>query len=234
VHQILSLYGLGAPSAVLEAHYKANATYQMEPRPLHEENVKAMKEPEGFKRFLGKMQYTHDFLEFFTREIESKGVESVVQEYLFSGTEMAEDMFVRLFMGMCLSLVSLEPLSDLPWDENDGWVKTDCCEGFLHPIIHLGFGLEFNQPLIVAEALAQTAVHENWLAPFFFSAEKAAQETQSSKTLPQLIDEIRADKELSTAAEWVCPPRPPPLSPPIHKLTPPRPSPMTTKSGTAF
>jgi hypothetical protein len=98
------LYGLGAPSEVLEAHYKANAAYQMEPRPLHEENVTAMKEPEGFKRFLGKRQYTHDYLEFFTREIESKGVESVVQEYLFSGTEISEDMFVRLFMGMCLSL----------------------------------------------------------------------------------------------------------------------------------
>lgn len=51
--------------------------------------------------------------------------------------------------------------------------------GFLHPvretltvnhrqclltdlqIIHLGFGLEFNQPAIIAEALAETCVHDN-------------------------------------------------------------------------
>lgn len=30
--------------------------------------------------------------------------------------------------------------------------------GFLHPLIHLGFGVEFDQPAIVAEALAQAAV----------------------------------------------------------------------------
>lgn len=33
--------------------------------------------------------------------------------------------------------------------------------GFLHPIIHLGFGVEFQQPAIIAEALAQAAVHTN-------------------------------------------------------------------------
>ena len=30
--------------------------------------------------------------------------------------------------------------------------------GFLHPIIHLGFGIEFNQPAIIAEALAQYVI----------------------------------------------------------------------------
>ena len=28
-------------------------------------------------------------------------------------------------------------------------------------MIHLGFGIEFNQPAIIAEALAQAAVHDN-------------------------------------------------------------------------
>ena len=35
--------------------------------------------------------------------------------------------------------------------------------GFLHPIIHLGFGVEFKQPAIIAEALAEAAVHDNWI-----------------------------------------------------------------------
>lgn len=35
--------------------------------------------------------------------------------------------------------------------------------GFLHPMIHLGFGVEFQQPAIIAEALAQAAVHDNWI-----------------------------------------------------------------------
>ena len=74
--------------------------------------------------------------------------------------------------------------------------------GFLHPLIHLGFGVEFQQPAIVAEALAQAAVHDNWIGPFLHGAEEAAASIDESKGLVQLLDEIRADKKLSTAAEW--------------------------------
>jgi len=35
--------------------------------------------------------------------------------------------------------------------------------GELHPFIHLSYGIEFQFPMIVSEALAQTAVHENTL-----------------------------------------------------------------------
>ena len=72
----------------------------------------------------------------------------------------------------------------------------------MHPLIHLGFGVEFQQPAIVAEALAQAAVHDNWIGPFLHGAEEAAASIDESKGLVQLLDEIRADKKLSTAAEW--------------------------------
>src|SRR5437762_8236436 len=76
--------------------------------------------------------------------------------------------------------------------------------GFLHPLIHLGFGVEFAQPAIIAETLAQAAVHSNWIGDFLLPAEKAAGSIgkPSKKTLASLLDEIRADKKLSTAAEW--------------------------------
>lgn len=76
--------------------------------------------------------------------------------------------------------------------------------GFLHPIIHIGFGIEFNQPAIIAESLAQGAIHETWTGEFLVEAEKRAKANPSSeqKSLPELIDGIRADKKLSTAAEW--------------------------------
>jgi hypothetical protein len=77
--------------------------------------------------------------------------------------------------------------------------------GFLHPLIHLGFGIEFNQPAIIAEALAQACIHENWTGTkYLLVAERAAksQATPSNKTIPELLDEIRADKKLSTAADW--------------------------------
>lgn len=77
-------------------------------------------------------------------------------------------------------------------------------KGFLHPLIHLGFGLEFNQPAIVAEALAQTAIHDAWIGTLFFAAEKAAggSGNPGTKSYVQLLDEIHADEKLSTAPHW--------------------------------
>lgn len=77
--------------------------------------------------------------------------------------------------------------------------------GLIHPFIHLGFGIEFNQPAIVAEGLAQTAVHENWTGPrFLFPAEKAAGGVgkRGTKTLVQILQEIRADEKLASSASF--------------------------------
>ena len=71
-------------------------------------------------------------------------------------------------------------------------------------MIHLGFGIEFKQPAIIAEALAQAAVHDAWLTAYFKGTEAAARANSqsTSKSLVQLIDEVRADRKLSTAAHW--------------------------------
>ena len=74
--------------------------------------------------------------------------------------------------------------------------------GFLHPMIHLGFGVEFKQPAIVAEALAQAAVHDSWIGSFMLDAEKAAASNGKGKPMVELLDEVRADKKLSSAAHW--------------------------------
>ena len=75
--------------------------------------------------------------------------------------------------------------------------------GLLHPLIHLGFGLEFDQPAIVAQALAQAAVHDDSLGrDFFLRAEKLAGGIgkTGSKSLRQLLEEIRKDETLSRSA----------------------------------
>lgn len=79
---------------------------------------------------------------------------------------------------------------------------TDYFSGFLHPLIHLGFGVEFKQPAIIAEALAEAASHDVWISAFLQGAEKAAKGKRSSKSMVELLDEIRADLKLSTAAHW--------------------------------
>jgi hypothetical protein len=75
----------------------------------------------------------------------------------------------------------------------------------LHPIIHLGFAIEFNQPAIAAEALAQTAVHDDWTGPrYLWPAEKVAGGfgKRGEKTMLQLLEEARANKKVASSAHW--------------------------------
>lgn len=77
--------------------------------------------------------------------------------------------------------------------------------GLLHPLIHLGFGLEFNQPAIVAQALAQTAVHDDWMGrDFFLPAETKAGGIgkPGKKSLLQLLNEMRGDETLVRSVKW--------------------------------
>lgn len=135
-----------------------------------------MHKPEEYKSYLGKEKYYHDFMIFFQDEIEKKGWENVLNEYVFAGDERADDMLVRMFAG------------------------------FLHPIIHLGFGVEFQQPAIIAEALAQAAVHDVWMAPLFYGCEKAAKASSSNrrseKSVVQLLEDIRVNQKLRDAPHF--------------------------------
>ncbi|CZR56682.1 related to HypA-like protein [Phialocephala subalpina] len=174
VHHLLTLYGLGASTSQIERAYKDNANYQRRPVPVEEKVVEDMHNPSNFKKYLGKEKYYHDFLIFFQTEMEKKGWEKVFQEYLFAGTEQANDIFGRMYAG------------------------------FLHPIIHLGFGIEFQQPAIMCEAIAQACAHDLWTSKYLFSVEEAVNSNlpKGIKTIPQLLDEIKADKKLSSAAHW--------------------------------
>ncbi|KAE9364545.1 hypothetical protein N431DRAFT_447716 [Stipitochalara longipes BDJ] len=174
VHHLLTLYGLGAPAEVIEQRYKENANYQRPAIQSKERDLEDMSNPENFKKFLNKEKYYRDYLVFWQDEIETKGWENVLNEYIFAGDERADDLLGRLY------------------------------GGFLHPIIHLGFGIEFHQPAIIAESLAQTCLHDNWTGNFLLAAEKDSKSrtSTSSKTIPELLDEIRANKKLSTAADW--------------------------------
>lgn len=66
-------------------------------------------------------------------------------------------------------------------------IHADLWKGFLHPLIHLGFGIEFDQPAIIVEGLAQTAVHQKEVAHVLRAAHEASVHT---KSLP-LVDSIQ-------------------------------------------
>nr|POE51515.1 oxidoreductase afly [Quercus suber] len=173
-HHLLTLWALRASPQDIQRGYDTNKTYQRPMQPLDSARVVDMRDPKKFKEYLGNEKYYQDFLAFFKAEMESSSWQEVLQNYVFSGDERADDMLVRMFAG------------------------------FLHPIIHLGFGIEFHQPAIIAEALAQAAVHDNWMGRFLLPAEKAARTSvdRANLSIVQLLDEIRGDEDLKRAPLW--------------------------------
>lgn len=144
VHHLLALYGTGADAAAIQRGFDGNTGYQRPARPTHGHVAEDLRSWSHASKYLGRDQYYPDFLAFFQREIEAKGWQAVVTEYLFSGTEAAEDLLVRLYAGV------------------------------LHPLIQLMYAMEWGQPAIVAEALAQTCVHHANLKKELFDAERRA------------------------------------------------------------
>lgn len=172
-HHLLTLYALGATPGALQEAYSNNASYQRRALPVDPKVVSQLSDPETFKACLGKEERYGDFLLFFQSEMETHGWQRVINTYLFANTSMSNDLFGRLFAGL------------------------------LHPLIHLGFGLEFEQPAIVAEALSQAAVHENWMSPILWKCEEAARRhVGPTKSLLQILDEIREDKVMHEAVRW--------------------------------
>ncbi len=166
------MYALGATPELIQAHYDRNKTYQRKAQALDNAILDDLHDPQRYHEYLGNEKYYRDYLEFFRGEIDKNGYEQVINEYCLKGDERADDMLVRLHAG------------------------------FLHPMIHLGFGVEFQQPAIIAEALAQAAVHDAWIGPFMLEAEKAAALKDKGISMVELLDEVRADKKLSSAAQW--------------------------------
>ena len=187
-HHLLAIYALGATSEELQRAYDDNKGYQRKQYQVKERNVEDMSNNETFKKFLGKEQYFTDFQAFFQNEIDTKGWQKVLQEQLFAknrargGYACKDVCWVRPFPLSYLNV--LKPFR------------------FYHPIIHLGYGVEFEQPAIIAEALAEAAIHDAWPAKFFFPAEKAAQASQQSKSLHNLMNEIQTNKKLRDSPHW--------------------------------
>jgi len=62
--------------------------------------------------------------------------------------------------------------------------------------------VEFKQPAIIVEALAQAATHDNWLAPFLLKAEELANTSSTSKSLVELLHEARQNEKLRSSPHW--------------------------------
>ena len=172
VHSVLSVFALGGGPEDLQRAYDDDDLHQ-EPFPaIDKEIVQSLSDPNRFLAGMRQLDQYGNYLVYFEREIEAKGWQVVVNKYCFSRTAVAEAMMAQLF------------------------------EGAYHPIIHLGFGIEFDQPSIVAEGLAQTATHDpaNIDAFFIRSEQLARSGSVPAKPLRELFAEVRGDEKIRTAA----------------------------------
>ncbi|KAF3401580.1 Oxidoreductase AflY [Penicillium rolfsii] len=172
LHHILALYALGGTPAQLEQAYKLAMTSQRPSRRPDIQRVLDFQDPAKFKECLGQGTYYDDYLAFFQKEIDKHGAPNTVNKFLFGGDEIAEEMFRRFF------------------------------SGFLHSPIHFGYAIEFNQPIIMAEALALTAVHDSHFGEVLKDIEAAAQASDGAASLINLQQEIYSNPRIRATMKY--------------------------------
>ena len=73
-------------------------------RPVNHEVVQELHDSDKFCQNLGSSdnneKFYHDYLTYFQQEIDKKGYESVINEYLFGDDKRADAMLIRMFAGM--------------------------------------------------------------------------------------------------------------------------------------
>ncbi|KAH7139061.1 hypothetical protein B0J11DRAFT_34197 [Dendryphion nanum] len=179
VHHLTTLWALGASPAEIQQGYDNNKKYQL-PQHHHEVGVseKLGSDRSFYKEHLGQSEFYSDYLHFFQDLVDKRGVEDIVKEYLFKGDTQSTALLGRMFAG------------------------------FLHPLLHLGFGLEFSQPCLVAESLAGACIHDDSPLSIVLPVEKHLTSNPSTATSSYLsiISALRADLQIRTAVQPDDPP----------------------------
>ncbi|TFY69556.1 hypothetical protein EVJ58_g339 [Rhodofomes roseus] len=108
---------------------------------------------QNWTKYLGQEKYYANYLAFFADEIAQHGIEGVFERYLFSRDA----------------------------NENGALVLLRFIGGAVHPIIQTGYGVEFGSDAMVAQGLAQTAVHQPFVPDIFdLNTPKGTNEATSS------------------------------------------------------
>ncbi|KAI0372204.1 hypothetical protein BV20DRAFT_1050960 [Pilatotrama ljubarskyi] len=145
-HHLLAAYDLGAPAALLQKIFDVESKDPWDlfilNRTGKEGAAEALEQEvivENWTTFLGDGKYYPSYLKFFTREVAEHGTGRVLESYIFSPRANGNGAYMLLrFVG-----------------------------GALHPLIQMGYAVEFGSDAMVAQALAQTAVHDAFRPELF-------------------------------------------------------------------
>jgi hypothetical protein len=176
VYYVLSLWALGASPKQIIRHAKRNISYTLlPPKFADEETVASLSDLENLRKTLGQEEYYQDLIIFFEREIERLGFDEVLDKYLLGDNGLARSVYPRLY------------------------------HGYVHSIMHVGLGLEFDQPSILAEGLAEAVVHnEPWYTEYHETCRAVAASTPPERRLT-LLDAYKAclqDPVITNCMDW--------------------------------
>ncbi|EOA85728.1 Baeyer-Villiger monooxygenase dmxR6 [Exserohilum turcicum] len=180
VHSLLTVLALGAGPEELKARYEDGVPIQRVMPSVDDELLETLRKSDGsdalYDSIVGQVHQYHTYLEFFKGEIREKGWKEVIQQYVLARSKLSDLILARMY------------------------------EGAYHPIIHLGLGVEFQQPAIVAEALAQAAAHDDArISTLFKNAEEEAAisyPARKPKSMLELVHEVRATDAIRNAPKW--------------------------------
>ncbi|KAG6016151.1 hypothetical protein E4U54_002208 [Claviceps lovelessii] len=175
-HSILTCLALGGSPEDIQRAFDDGVGIQRPIPPVDADMVARLSDDEVMYEALGTMTQYTSFLVFFQRHAEQHGWRNTIAKYLFSRSRLAEKLLVRMY------------------------------EGAYHPVIHLGLAIEFGQPALVAEALAQAAAHDDSHIGRLLAACEAqagiAYPARKPKSLLQLVDELRGHDTIRQAPRW--------------------------------
>lgn len=181
VHNLLTSLALGASPSELQQAFEDDEKDHSRSKPEADEHaVREMADEEKYYERLGQDAQYSNFLAFYEQEINAKGWKAVINQHCFSRTRNADALLARLF------------------------------DGAFHPIIHLGLGVEFELPSIIAEGLAQAATDRSLGVDVYFrDCEQEAETNESDpasagsgRHFVDLLHEAHASEAISQAARW--------------------------------
>ncbi|KAJ8073173.1 hypothetical protein PM082_020042 [Marasmius tenuissimus] len=131
-HRVLAAWTMGARSTIIKEGYDTNKHMQ-KPRGTSPGQITH----ENYKEHLGDRRFYDAYVKFDTEFVRTKGFSSVLEGYVFSPRAN-----------------SVSASKDRKQPEMLGRFR----DALLHPIIHIGYGVEFGLPGMVVEGLAMTSI----------------------------------------------------------------------------
>lgn len=83
----------------MEEVYEREASYQKPRYPVDESVVSSLADRDTFRTHLGQQPHYSNYLLFFQREIESKGVKATLEEHIFENDEHSNRLLALIFNG---------------------------------------------------------------------------------------------------------------------------------------